>query len=64
MIDIDETLKLTWGQGHGVKSQGQIYSYVKKSFSHVTWTEGWIMMKITCMADINEKIILIHGQGH
>ena len=30
MIDIDETFKLTQGQGHGVKGQGQINSYVKK----------------------------------
>ena len=30
MIDIDETFKLTQGQGHRVKGQGQINSYVKK----------------------------------
>ena len=29
MIDIDETLKLTQGQGHRVKGQGQINSSVK-----------------------------------
>ena len=28
MIDIDETFKLTQGQGHRVKGQGQIDSYV------------------------------------
>ena len=29
MIDIDETQKLTKGQGHEVKGQGQIYNNVK-----------------------------------
>ena len=29
MIDIDETLKLTQGQGHKVKGQGCIGIYVK-----------------------------------
>ena len=30
VIDIDETLKLTYGQGHKVKGQGHIGIYVKK----------------------------------
>ena len=30
MIDVDETLKLTQGQGHKVKGQGHIGIYVKK----------------------------------
>ena len=30
VIDIDETLKLTQGQGHKVKGQGHIGIYVKK----------------------------------
>ena len=30
MIDINETLKLTQGQGHNVKGQGQICNNVKK----------------------------------
>ena len=30
VIDIDETLKLTQGQGHKVKGQGHINIYVKK----------------------------------
>ena len=30
MIDIDETLKWTQGQGHKVKGQGQICNNVKK----------------------------------
>ena len=29
IIDIDETLKLTQGQGHKVKGQGNIRIYVK-----------------------------------
>ena len=32
IIDIDETLKLTQGQGHKVKGQGHIGIYVKKQF--------------------------------
>ena len=32
MIDIDETLKLTQGQGHKVQGQGHIGIYVKKLF--------------------------------
>ena len=32
MIDIDETLKLTQGQGHKVKGQGQICDVVKHLF--------------------------------
>ena len=31
-VDIDATLKVTKGQGHKVKGQGQIYSYMKKLF--------------------------------
>ena len=32
MIDIKEMLKLTLGQGHKVKGQGQICSFPKKLF--------------------------------
>ena len=32
MIDIDETLNLTQGQGHKVKGQGHITIYVKIFF--------------------------------
>ena len=32
IIDIDETLKLTQGQGHKVKGQGHLGIYVKKYF--------------------------------
>ena len=31
-VDIDATMKVTKGQGHKVKYQGQIYSYMKKLF--------------------------------
>ena len=30
-VDIDATLKVTKGQGHKVKGQGQIYSYMEKT---------------------------------
>ena len=35
MIDIDKTFKLTQGQGHRVKGQGQIKSFVKKIESSI-----------------------------
>ena len=38
MIDINEMLKLTKGQGHKVKGQGQIYSFDKKGFDYISWT--------------------------
>ena len=31
-VDIDTTLNVKKGQGHKVKGQGQIYSYMKKLF--------------------------------
>ena len=36
IIDIDETLKLTKGQGHKVKGQGQICNYRKKMVLAIT----------------------------
>ena len=36
IIDIDETLKLTQGQGHKVKGQGHIGIYVKKIVLTIT----------------------------
>ena len=36
IIDIDETLKLTQGQGHKVKGQGHIGIYVKKIVFTIT----------------------------
>ena len=36
MIDIDVTFKLTQGQGHGVKGQGQIQLFGKKGFVYKT----------------------------
>ena len=38
--DWNEMLKLTYGQGHKVKGQGQIYTYVKKQSgnNHIRWT--------------------------
>ena len=40
-IDINETKKLTQGQGHKVKGQGQICSYTKKLFG--LWIiNGWL----------------------
>ena len=36
IIDIDETLKLTQGQGHKVKGQGHIGVYVNKIVLTIT----------------------------
>ena len=37
MIDINDMLKFTLGQGHKVKGQGQICSFVKKtSFDYIS----------------------------
>ena len=36
MIDIDETLKLTQGQGHKVKGEGHIGIYMEKILLAIT----------------------------
>ena len=33
LVDVNETLKLTLGQSHGVKGLGQIFSYRKNTLS-------------------------------
>ena len=64
MVDIDETLKLTQGQGHKVKDQGHIWSYVKLLFSYKSWTDDSILMILTYLIDIDETLKLTQGQGH
>ena len=64
MVDIDETLKLTQGQGHKVKDQGHICSYVKLLFSYKSWTDDSILMILTYLIDIDETLKLTQGQGH
>ena len=47
IVDVNETLKLTLGQSHGVNGLAQINSYMKKWFAYKTRTEGWLFMKVT-----------------
>ena len=47
IIDIDETVKLTQGQGHKVKGQGHICIYVKFFFQLLIITDESIMMILT-----------------
>ena len=56
MVHIDKTLKLTHGQGHKVKGQGQVYSYAKKWFAYKTQPESQILMKLICMIHSRKKI--------
>ena len=64
IIDIDGTLKLTQCQGHKVKGQGHIAIYLKNSLGYNTWTDGWILLKLTSFIDIDETLKLTQGQGH
>ena len=64
MVYIDETLKLTQGQGHKVKGQGHICNYVKLLLSYKSWTGDCILMILTYLIDIDETLKLTQGQGH
>ena len=64
IIDIDEMLKLTKGQGHKVKGQGYICNYVKLLFSYKLWTGESILMIFTNLIDIDETLKLTQGEGH
>ena len=57
-------LKLTQGQGHKVKGQGQICDFVKTCFDYISRTNEWILIKITHRVDINEMLKLTQGQGN
>ena len=64
MIDIDETLNLTQGQGHKVKNQGHICNYVKLLLSYKSWAIDSILMILTYLINIDETLKLTHDQGH
>ena len=64
IVDIDETLKLTQGQGHKVKDQGHICNYVKLLLSYKSWTGDYIFMILTYLIDIDEMLKLTQRQGH
>ena len=61
MIAIDDTLKLTQGQGHKVKGQGHICIY---AFFYKSWADEWILMVLILMIDNVETFKLTQGQGH
>ena len=71
-MDLDDTwayglywwdLKLTQGQGHKVKGQGHICNYVKLLLSYKSWTDGFILMILTYLIDIDETLKSTQGQG-
>ena len=64
MVYIDETFKLTQGQGHKVKGQVHICNYVKLLLSYKSWTGDCILMILTYLIDIDETSKLIQSQGH
>ena len=64
MIDIDETLNLTQGEGRRVKDQGHICNYVNLLFSYKSWAGDSILMILTYLIDIDETLKLTQGQGH
>ena len=64
MVNIDETLNLTQGQGHKVKDQGHICNYVKRLFSYKSWEIDSILMILTYLIDIDETLKLTQDQGH
>ena len=55
MIDIDETVNLTQGQGHKVKGQGHICSFVNSCFGYKSLTDDIILMILTYMIFIYER---------
>ena len=55
MVDINEMLKLTLGQGHKVKGQGQICSFVNSCFGYKSLTDDIILMILTYMIFIYER---------
>ena len=65
MISIDKMLKLYQGQGHKVKGQGHICSFLKKTcFGYISWANHWTLMMSIHMISINVMLKLTKGQGH
>ena len=54
-FDIDESLELTQGQGHKVKGQGHICSFVNSCFGYKSLTDNIILMILTCIIFIYER---------
>ena len=64
VMDVDQTVTLTQGQGHKVKGQGHICNYVKLLLSYKSWTDDFILMILTYLIDIDETLKLTQSQGH
>ena len=58
IIDIDETLNLTQGQGHKSKVKVILAFMWKNSFDYNSWTYSWILMKLLVM--VNLSVIVLH----
>ena len=54
-IDIDGTVKLTQGQGHKVKGQGHICSFVNSCFGYKSLTDDSVFMTLTYIIDFDER---------
>ena len=64
-VDIDETLKLTQGQGNKVKEQDHIFIHVFLfCFGYKPWTGDSNLMIFTYLIDIDETLKFTQGQGH
>ena len=58
MTSIDKMLKLTKGQGHKVKGQGQICDFEKNCFDYISWTKDWILIMLIHMISIDKMLML------
>ena len=64
MVDINEMLKLTLGQGHKVKGQGQICNFGKiRVFGYISSTNDYTLMMHIHRISIVEMLKLTEGQG-
>ena len=63
-VDINATLKLTQGQGHKVKDQGCICSYIRNCLGYKSGTDDCIFIKIIHSIYIYAMLKLTQGQGH
>ena len=65
MVDTNELLKFILGQGHKVKGQCQICSYVKNNgLGYKSRTYDWIVVKLMYRVDIDATLEVTKGQGH
>ena len=55
MLYIHKKIRLTQGQGQGVKGQGQIGSYLKNCFVFKTRMDDSILMKLIYIVDVDKQ---------